>query len=43
MSLVMQLGAGSLAMQRYSIKPRDQIFADGYEFLSFLRNRQNYK
>ena len=27
----------SLAMRRYSVKPRDQILVKGYGFLSFVR------
>ena len=29
----------SLAIQRYSVQPRDQIFVKGCEFLSFARNK----
>ena len=28
----------NLAMQRYSVQPRDQIFVKGYGFLSFTTN-----
>ena len=28
----------SLAMRRYSVKPRNQIFVKGCGFLSFVRN-----
>ena len=30
--------SSSLAMQRYSVQPRDRIFVKGYGFLSFPRN-----
>ena len=30
--------SSSLAMQRYSVQPRDRIFVKGYGFLSFARN-----
>ena len=29
----------SLAMQRYSVQPRDQIFVKGHGFLSFAKNK----
>ena len=28
----------SLAVRRYSVQPRDRIFAKGYGFFSFARN-----
>ena len=30
--------SSSLAMRRYSVQPRNQIFVKGYGFLSFARN-----
>ena len=30
--------SSSLVMWRYSVQPRDRIFAKGYGFLSFVRN-----